>query len=223
MPDDHDRANLEPAPSGLDGLDALDGLHDDGASYVDAATVALRYSSVSLGPARAPAAEQPPRTVTPRQLRDTMGCLVTGVCVITAVADGEDVAMTANSVTSVSLDPPMILVCIAHTARFHDVLVNSRTWGVSILDADAAEVSSHFARSGREQRGQFEHLRHHRGPVTGVALIDASCAFVECETEAIHPGGDHSIVVGRVVSAEVRAESAHPLLYHRGAYSWLRA
>lgn len=201
----------------------LAGLHDDGASYVDAATVALRYSSVSLGPTGAAAAAPEVGPVTPRSLRDTMGCLVTGVCVITAVADGEDVAMTANSVTSLSLDPPMILVCIAKTARFHDVLVHTRHWGVSILDADAAEVSSHFARSGRARHGQFDHLRHHRGPVTGVALVDASCAFVECETEAIHPGGDHSIVVGRVVSAEVRAESVHPLLYHRGAYSWLRA
>lgn len=206
------------------GSSSLDGaFHDDGAAYVDAATVALRYASVELGPAPSEPPADHPRHVTARQLRDTMGCLVTGVCVVTAIAEGEDVAMTANSVTSLSLDPPMILVCIAKTARFHDVLATSGHWGVSILDAEAAEVSARFAQPGRERRGQFEQTSHHRGPVTGVALVDDSCAYLECRTEAIHPGGDHTIVVGRVISTELRAESVHPLVFHRGAYSWLRA
>jgi flavin reductase (DIM6/NTAB) family NADH-FMN oxidoreductase RutF len=202
---------------------SLDGhLHDDGAAYVDAATIALRYASVELGPALGKTPSRPAPPVTPRALRDAMGCLVTGVCVVTAIADGEDVAMTANSVTSVSLDPPMILVCIAKTARFHDVLVDTPHWGVSVLDADAAEVSAHFARPGRARRGQLAQTAYHRGPVTGVALVDDSCAHVECRTEVVYPGGDHSIVVGRVVSTEVRAESVHPLVFHRGSYSWLR-
>ena len=201
----------------------LDVFQDDGASYVDAATVALRYASVELGPAPRAAPRTPAPDVSPRQLRDTMGNLVTGVCVITAIADGEDVAMTANSVTSVSLDPPMILVCIAHAARFHDVLVNSTHWGVSILDAEAAEVSAHFARPERDRQGQFDKTRHHRGLATGVALVDDSCAYLECSTEIVYPGGDHSIVVGRVVATELRASSVHPLVFHRGTYSWLRA
>lgn len=201
---------------------SVDSFHDDGASYVDAATVALRYSSVELGPAARVAPTTRPTHVSPRELRDTMGSLVTGVCVITAIADDEDVAMTANSVTSVSLDPPMILVCIARTARFHAMLVDSVHWGVSILDAEAAEVSAHFARPGRERRGQLEKTRYHRGPVTGVALVDDSCAYLECRTEVVYPGGDHSIVVGRVVSSELRVESVHPLVFHRGTYSWLR-
>ena len=214
MPDADDEVSLDRS---------LDHFHDDGAAYVDAATVALRYASVELGPAPRATPTAPPADVSPRELRDTMGSLVTGVCVITAVADGEDVAMTANSVTSVSLDPPMILVCIAQTARFHDVLVDSVHWGVSILDAEAAEVSAHFARPGRDRRGQFEKTSYHRGPVTGVALVDDSCAYLECRTEVVYPGGDHSIVVGRVVSTELRAESVHPLVFHRGTYSWLRA
>ena len=196
----------------------------DGASYVDAATVALRYAAVELGrPLRRSASRRHGRGgVSPRELRDAMGCLVTGVCVVTTVADGEDVAMTANSVTSVSLTPPLILVCVAHTARFHAAIVASTYWGVSILDAQAAEISAHFASPGRERRGQFENLRHHRGAVTGVALVDESCAFLECETVAVHPAGDHSIVLGQVLAVEQRAESVHPLLFHRGVYSWLR-
>lgn len=200
-----------------------DVFHDDGASYVDAATVALRYAAVELGPAPAAPAPSSLPPVSPRELRDTMGSLVTGVCVITTIADGEDIAMSANSVTSVSLDPPLILVCIAKTARFHSALVEADAWGVSILDAQSAEISSYFASAGRARRGQFERLRHHRGSATGVALVDDSCAFLECSTEAIHPGGDHTIVVGRVVSTELRAESVHPLVFHRGTYSWLRA
>ena len=200
----------------------------DGASYVDAATVALRYAAVELGQAPPDASStgsltgRPVAPVSPRALRDTMGSLVTGVCVITTVSDGEDVAMTANSVTSVSLDPPLILVCVAHTARFHEAIVGSTYWGVSILEAEASGISSHFATSSRSRERPFENLRHHRGEVTGVALVDPSCAFLECRTEAVHEAGDHSIVVGRVLSVEQDAESVHPLVFHRGVYSWLR-
>lgn len=203
-------------------MDVTDG--SDGAGYVDAATIALRFASVELGPSQETGVVTVPGedTVTPRQLRDVMGCLVTGVCVVTAVADGEDVAMTVNSVTSVSLDPPLVLVCVARTARFHRAVTECATWGLSILDGDAVEVSTRFSRPGRPRSGEFEALAHHRGAVTGVALVDGSCAYLECRTEVVHPGGDHSIVVGRVLSATHSAASERPLVYHRGAYRWLR-
>jgi flavin reductase (DIM6/NTAB) family NADH-FMN oxidoreductase RutF len=200
-----------------------DQFHDDGAAYVDAATIALRYSSVELGPApKAPTTRPLSAPVSPRELRDTMGCLVTGVCVVTAVSDGEDVAMTANSVTSLSLDPPLVLMCVARTARFHRAVVEADSWGLSILDAGAAEISSMFARPGRPRAAEFQTLNHHRGEVTGVALVDDSCAFLECATEHVYPGGDHSIVVGRVLATQIRSEPVHPLVYYRGDYSWLR-
>ena len=195
---------------------------DDGASYVDAATVALRYAEVALGPATTQThdvGDLPP--VTPRALRDAMGSMVTGVCVVTTVWEGSDVAMTANSVTSVSLDPPLVLVCIARTARFAEAITTSSSWGVNVLDAGALEVSTRFARPGKERTGQFAGLEHYRGPATGVALLTSACATLECVTDDIHPGGDHSIVVGRVVSSEVKGESTHPLLFHRGQYTWL--
>lgn len=160
--------------------------------------------------------------MTPRALRDAMGCLATGVCVVTTVLDGADVAMTANSVTSVSLEPPLVLFCVVSGSRFAEAVVAEGRWGISVLEATAFDLSAHFARPGRGSDGQLERVRHHRGPVTGVALLDASVAEVECRTEATHPAGDHVIVVGRVVSLDQRGESAHPLVFHRGRYRWLR-
>lgn len=193
---------------------------DDGTGYINAATVALMYSSVQVGHSDVlqPADTQ---SVTPRALRDTMGCFVTGVCVITTTWEGEDVAMTANSVTSVSLDPPLILVCIAKSAKFHEAVLASGVWGVSVLDASAHEISTDFARPGRPRQGQFERTFHHRGTATGVVLVDSSVARIECRTEAVHEAGDHDIVVGRVMALSHTGEAAHPLIYHHGKYQWL--
>lgn len=83
------------------------------------------------------------------------------------VLEKRDVAMTANSVTSVSLDPPLILVCIAKTARFHEAIIEAKQWGVSVFDATSHELSSQFARPGRERNGQLEAIRYDRGPATG--------------------------------------------------------
>ncbi len=191
----------------------------DGASYIDAATVALTFQSLRLGAARA---EQLPadEPVTPATLRGAMGCMATGVCVVTTLSDGDDVAMTANSVTSVSLDPPLLLVCIDRHARFHGAIVDSGRWGVSILDATAHAISSACARPNRSRSGQLTDIGHHRGS-SGVALLDASVATMECVTESVFPGGDHDIVVGRIVSVARRGEGVHPLLFHQGGYRWL--
>ncbi|NYG07384.1 flavin reductase (DIM6/NTAB) family NADH-FMN oxidoreductase RutF [Phycicoccus badiiscoriae] len=193
----------------------------DGAGYVDAATVALRFASITLAnESEVPATSEEPAKVTPRLIRDVMGSMATGVCVVTTKWDGDDVAMTANSVTSVSLDPPLVLVCIAKGARFREAIVSSNVWGLSILDAGAYEISSHFARPGRERAGQMSAMAYRHGAVTGVALLEASVGVVECETHEIHDGGDHLIIVGRVVNASRSGEGSHPLLFHRGRYCW---
>lgn len=218
------RSAPEPAPGPAD--DAAPALWelviDDGAAYVDAATIAVRFASPELGPVPQPRSSKPGTQVTPEELRATMGRLATGVCVVTTVVDGEDVAMTANSVTSVSLDPPLVLVCVARTARFHSAITASRHWGLSILGGDSVDASTHFSRSGRPPNRQLEAVAHHRGEVTGVALIDGSCAYLECRTEAVHPAGDHSVVIGRVLVTARGPDPVHPLLFHRGSYRWLR-
>ena len=207
--------------AGHPGHDHPAAANDDGAGYVDAARVALTFASLSLDRGAQTEPPEPPGPVTPRLFRDAMGCLATGVCVVTTRAGDDDVAMTANSVTSVSLEPPMVLVCIARGTRFHDAVLSAGLWGLSILDASAHELSAQFARPGRAQQGQLTHARYHRGAVTGVALLESSVVQIECRTEQVHGAGDHDVVVGEVLSVCRNGAGEHPLLFHRGGYRWL--
>jgi len=160
-------------------------------------------------------------------MREAMGRLPTGVCVVTTVVDGEDVGLTIGSVVSVSLEPPLVLVCVGRGVRLHDALVGSPSWGVSVLAEDAVSVSTLFASRQSDSRGRVAQVEHHRGAITGAALLDRACAWLECRTEAVHPAGDHSILVGRVVSSKVAtggpdAPGSSPLVHHRGGYASLR-
>ncbi|MCW2817997.1 MAG: flavin reductase [Marmoricola sp.] len=166
-------------------------------------------------------------SVTPARMREAMGRLPTGVCVVTTTTEGEDVGLTVGSVVSVSLEPPLVLVCVGRSVRLHDALVGSGSWGVSVLAENAGAVSSLFARQGSDTRGRVAQVAHHRGAVTGVALVDDACAWLECRTEAVHPAGDHSILVGRVVSTAVAPDAPDgarraPLVHHRGGYGTVR-
>jgi len=201
--------------------DALDAVGQEwGSGYVDAATSAIRISSAQVF-RHDDAGMSSSGSVTPQALREAMGCFATGVCVVTTCWEGDDVAMTANSVTSVSLDPPMILVCVARAARFHEAITTAAHWGVSILDASSYDLSSHFARPSRDRRRQLADISFVRGPQTGVALLSSSVARVECTTSAAYPAGDHTILVGAVESVSTSGSGASPLLFHRGRYRWL--
>jgi flavin reductase (DIM6/NTAB) family NADH-FMN oxidoreductase RutF len=143
----------------------------------------------------------------------------TGVCVVSTVHDGLDHAMTANAFASVSLDPPLVLVCVDHQARFHEAIVTSGTWGVSVLDASAKGISTWLSTRGRPLQGQLDRAPHHRGAHTGVALLDQALSWLECRTEQIVAAGDHSIVVGRVLSSHLRPEEDEgALVFFRSAY-----
>ena len=146
---------------------------------------------------------------------------VTGVTVVSTRVGGTDHAMTANAFTSVSLDPLLVLVCVEQDARFHDAVEAAGVWGVSVLEESARGVSQWLATRGRPLHGQLDRVPHHRGEVTGVPLLDQSLAAFECRTTALHPGGDHSIVVGEVVSVELPESPGRPLVYHRGGYTHL--
>ena len=155
------------------------------------------------------------------QFRRAVGRFTTGVCVVTTVADGHHHAMTANAFTSVSLDPLLVLVCVENDARFHDAVLERGDWGVSVLDDTARGTADWLATPGRPLIGQLDQVPHHVGTETGVALMDQSLATLECRTEAVYPGGDHVIVVGRVLSASLAPEGRGPLLYHRSTYRLL--
>jgi flavin reductase (DIM6/NTAB) family NADH-FMN oxidoreductase RutF len=157
------------------------------------------------------------RPLTTEAFRRAVGRFATGVCVVTAVDGGIDHAMTANAFTSVSLDPLLVLVCVETDARFHDAITAAGAWAVSILDASARPVADWLATRGRPLHGQLDRVPFTRG-VTGTALLRQSTAWLECRTQAVHPGGDHVIVVGEVVGLGLGDEAAGALLYHRSGY-----
>jgi len=154
--------------------------------------------------------------VDPPRFRQLLGRFATGVAVVTArTEDGRDVGMTANSVSSVSLIPPLVAVNVDRTADLHVVLETASRWVVNILAADQEELSRRFAVRGPER---FEGIGHRRG-TGGIAVLDGIVAHLECERWAAYPGGDHTIFVGRLTGGDPGEGS--PLLYFRGGYATL--
>lgn len=149
--------------------------------------------------------------------RDVMGRFPTGVTVVTAGAGDAVVAMTVSSLVSVSLDPLLVLICIERDVPMHQAIRVGSSWGVSILAADQEQVSRTFAVRGAG-RAELDRLRLRTGPQTGIPLLADALATLECTTTAVHGGGDHEIVLGRVRSLAVRADSAAPLVFFRGGY-----
>jgi flavin reductase (DIM6/NTAB) family NADH-FMN oxidoreductase RutF len=159
--------------------------------------------------------------VTDDQYRLAMGRFVTGVTVLTTLAGHHDHAMTANAITSVSMDPRLVLVCVEVDARFHDAIAESGVWGVSILEAGQRPVAEWLSTQGRPLHGQLDRIPHHRGPTTGVALLDQALATLECRTTDMHPAGDHSIVVGEVLSLASNEHPGSALVHYRSRYGTL--
>ena len=157
--------------------------------------------------------------VPPAALRATMADFASGVTIVTSQWQGVAHAMTATAFCSVSLDPPLVLVCVSKASRFHQAVVNADRWAVSLLSSTQEAVARHFANRGRDLLTQFDRVPHLVGAVSGAPLIDGALAWLECETYAQHDGGDHTILVGRVRRTSNRASADPPLTYHRGAYS----
>ncbi|MBT0770430.1 flavin reductase [Kineosporia sp. J2-2] len=160
-------------------------------------------------------------TVDQGTFRRAVARFATGICVVTSLEGRLDHAMTVSAFTSVSLDPLMVLVCVEKEARFHDAVVDAGVWGVSVLGDGQRPVADWLSNRGRPLIGQLDRAPHHRGPETGVALLDEAVATMEVRTTAVHPGGDHSILLGEVVSAQVPADRPGVLVHHRGAYTKL--
>ena len=150
--------------------------------------------------------------------RRAMGRFATGVTVLTTRTGNHDHAMTASALTSVSLEPLLVLVCVEREARFHDAVVEAGIWGISVLSSADRPAADWLATRGRPLHGQLDRIAHHPGPRTGVALLDGALSTFECRTVAVNPGGDHSIVVGEVVSIANAAHPGEALLYYRGRY-----
>lgn len=150
--------------------------------------------------------------------RRVVGRFATGVTVVTTQLDGEQHAMTCNSFTSVSLEPVLVLFCAEKVARFHDVVLTSGEWAVSVLAQGQEGLSRHFALRGRPLADQFSGIPHRTGPLAGAAVLDGAVAALECRTVSTVDAGDHTVVVGEVLALDVPAPSGEPLLYYEGRY-----
>jgi flavin reductase (DIM6/NTAB) family NADH-FMN oxidoreductase RutF len=151
--------------------------------------------------------------------RKVVGTFATGVTVVTTEVDGRLHGFTANAVTSVSLDPLLLLVCVDKRAYAHGELAKARVFGVSILAENQLELSNLFAKSAEPAAGSLRGAAFHRG-ATGVPLLDGALACLECENERVLDGGDHTIYLGRVIEGAI-VGNAKPLLYYQGAYRTL--
>jgi flavin reductase (DIM6/NTAB) family NADH-FMN oxidoreductase RutF len=148
--------------------------------------------------------------------RSVLGRFASGVTVVTVYdEEGGDEGMTVSAFCSLSLVPPLILICVDHTASLHDAVQRATHFGVNILAAEQEPISRRFAGTDADR---FEGLGFQRGK-RGVALLDGALAHLECRVYARHEGGDHTIVIGEVESAV--ASRGKPLLYYRGGYAQL--
>jgi flavin reductase (DIM6/NTAB) family NADH-FMN oxidoreductase RutF len=150
------------------------------------------------------------------ELRSAMGRFATGVAVVTSRdAAGAPVGTTANAVTSVSLDPPLVLVCLERASLTLRALREYGAFAVNVLAQTQREVSTVFARRGSD--GAWAGVTHGMCS-TGCARLAGALATIDCSVDRLYPGGDHQIVVGRVEEIHLGDAAAAPLVFHGGTY-----
>jgi 3-hydroxy-9,10-secoandrosta-1,3,5(10)-triene-9,17-dione monooxygenase reductase component len=151
-----------------------------------------------------------------RAFRDAIGHFPTGVTVVTANGPNGPAGMTTNAVTSLSLDPLLLLVCFESRSRTLEVVRASRRFAVNVLRAEDEELAAVFAskRIGAEKFADVTHTESH-----GVPVLDRALAWVACELRELHPAGDHVIGIGEVIGMGVGEEERPPLVWYRGRYT----
>ncbi len=154
-------------------------------------------------------------TPTPTEWRAAMGYFPTGVTVVTSWRDREPVGSTINAMCSVSLDPPMLLICLNHSNPLSGPVRRCGVFGINILGEEDQSLARHFATAPENERFKTLGFRTISG---GAPQLDAAPVFIDCVVECVHEAGDHIILVARGVRTDI-ASNAPPLLYHRGAYS----
>lgn len=155
-------------------------------------------------------------TVTQAEFRRALGGFATGVTVITVDREGEVHGMTANAFSSVSLDPPLVLVCVARQARTHAHLHARKRFGVNVLSADQRHLSEYYAKSSAEHQhaedagARFDRTAH------GTPVLRGALAYLECRLHSSQEAGDHTIFIAEV--EDVVVKEGDPLLFYRGKY-----
>jgi flavin reductase (DIM6/NTAB) family NADH-FMN oxidoreductase RutF len=154
--------------------------------------------------------------IDPSQFRQLLGRFATGVTILTTTApEGQPLGMTATSLASVSLHPPLISVCVDREAEMHDIILEATEFVVNVLASPQEALARRFS---DQHEDRFDGIGYHLSP-EGLILLDAVLAHVVCERHATYAAGDHTIVLGRVVGGAT--SDGHPLLYYRGGYAAL--
>jgi flavin reductase (DIM6/NTAB) family NADH-FMN oxidoreductase RutF len=147
------------------------------------------------------------------ELRRVMGHFATGVTIITtASTEGRPFGLTANAFTSVSLDPPLLLISVDKKAESYPHFEQTKVFTVHFLSDDQESLSRKFAVSGGDK---FQGVAYRMG-ANGVPILEGVLGYVECRLYAVYDGGDHTLYLGEVMQAEVR--EGKPLLFYRGGY-----
>ena len=149
----------------------------------------------------------------PQEMRRVLGSFATGVTVVTGTAGGLPVGFACQSFASVSLEPPLVLFCPAHTSRSWPLIRESGSFCVNVLADDQEDLCARFATTGADK---FADLAWHQTP-WGPSL-DGVLSTVMCEIQDVHAAGDHDIVVGRVRELVLHRDDAAPLVFYRGTF-----
>ena len=157
----------------------------------------------------------------PDDFRRVLGHWATGVTVVTTWdAEGQPAGLTASSVTSVSLNPPLVLVCVAHSAQSHPAFHTHGRFAINVLNIDHEHLARRFASSGGGAE-KFEGVGYRQGAL-GLPILKDALAELECTIIHAYPAGDHTIFVGQVEAADCRGDiGLEPLLYYRGRFNRL--
>jgi len=151
--------------------------------------------------------------IDPRELRNVMGNFATGVTIITTKdATGKPFGLTANAFSSLSLDPPLLLICVDKKVDCYACFEESKVFGVNFLSEGQDQLSTRFATKGIEK---FENVPYTLGE-SGVALLDGALVHIECKLVNAYEGGDHTIYIGEIQRAAILGD--RPLLFFRGKY-----
>jgi flavin reductase (DIM6/NTAB) family NADH-FMN oxidoreductase RutF len=156
------------------------------------------------------------------EFRQVLGHLPTGVTVVTTVDElGQPTGLTASAVASVSLEPPLVLVCVSHSAQSYPALAAAGKFAVNVLALGQETLSRRFATTAPGVE-KFQGVGYRTGKL-GLPLLDGALASLECAVVHAYPGGDHTIFVGRAEAGAPGANTHEPLLYYRGRYRRLDA
>jgi 3-hydroxy-9,10-secoandrosta-1,3,5(10)-triene-9,17-dione monooxygenase reductase component len=152
-----------------------------------------------------------------RRFRDTLGAFPTGVTIVTAAGQDGPAGLTTNAFSSLSLDPPLVVVCFDNSSRTLPVVRDVGRFAVNVLRAGSEDLAAVFAskRVAAEKFAETTHTEAH-----GVPVLDDALAWMACELRELIPGGDHTIGVGEVIAMDP-GDDGEPLVFWRGAYKAL--